>query len=87
MQQVDNDQLVVGTRKDLEVDFDGLRYSAAKGINTIGKARIFTEKYADSDRMRVYVPKEVTNDPTTITFTFYFLRYPNNDEYHCEYNR
>lgn len=75
MQQVEKGELVAKTRKDLEVDFDGLRYSAAKGINTIGKARIFTEKYADSDRLRVYVPaiENLTNDPTTVTFTFYFF--------------
>lgn len=74
MQQVTaKGEWVLGTKKNLEVDFDGLRYKQAKGINNIGKARIYTEKYADSDRMRVYVPKEVTNDPTTVTFTFYFF--------------
>lgn len=74
MQEVTtNGELVEGTKKDLEIDFDGLRYKQAKGINNIGKARIYTETYADSDRMRVYVPKDVTNDPTVVTFTFYFF--------------
>lgn len=74
MQQVTaKGEWVLGTKKNLEVDFDGLRYKQAKGINNIGKARIYTEKYADSDKMRVYVPSEVTNDPTVVTFTFYFF--------------
>lgn len=74
MQEVSTDgELKIGTKKNLEVDFEGLRYKQAKGINTIGKARIYTEKYADSDRMRVYVPETVTNDPTIVTFTFYFF--------------
>lgn len=73
MQQVKNGELVAKTRKDLEADFDGLRYISAKGINAIGKPNIYTETYADSDTMRVYVPKNLTNASTTITFTFYFF--------------
>lgn len=73
MQEFKNGALVPNTRKDLERDFDGLRYISAKGINTIGKARIFTETYADSDRMRVYIPNELTNEQTTVTFTFYIF--------------
>ena len=73
MQELADGELKYGTRKDLEVDFEGLRYISAKGINTIGKPRIYTETYADNDRIRVYVPKNLTNAPTTITFTFYFF--------------
>lgn len=73
MQEVSDGSLVLNTRKDLENDFNGLRYSRAKGINTIGKARIYTEKYADSNKMRVYVPENLTNEPTAVTFTFYFF--------------
>ena len=73
MQEIADGELKYGTRKDLEVDFEGLRYISAKGINTIGKPRIYTETYADNDRMRVYIPKDLTNAPTTITFTFYFF--------------
>ena len=73
MQEIADGELVANTRKDLETDFDGLRYISAKGINTIGKPRIYTETYANSDRMRVYVPKDLTNDPTTVTFTFFFF--------------
>lgn len=61
-------------KMDIEADFCGcIRYSKAEGINTIGKPRVYTEKYSDSDRLRVYVPKEVTNDATKVVFTFYFF--------------
>ena len=77
MQQVtkrdDAWELVPNTRKDLEVDFSALRYSKAEGINNIGKPRVYTETYADSDRLRVYVPEVVTNEATKVTFTFYFF--------------
>ena len=73
MQEISNGLLVPTTRKDLEHDFEGLRYISAKGINSIGKARIFTETYADSDRVRAYVPETITNESTTVTFTFYFF--------------
>ena len=68
--------------KDLEEDFkvmvDGnivgrLRYKECKGLNTIGKPRVYTEKYADSDRLRTYIPKNVTHDATTIELTLYFV--------------
>lgn len=66
-------ELVPNTRKDLETDFSALRYSKADGINNIGKPRVYTETYADSDRLRVYVPEVVTNEATKVTFTFYFF--------------
>jgi hypothetical protein len=66
-------ELVPNTLKDLEKDFPALRYSKAEGINSIGKSRVYTEKYADSDKLRVYVPEEVTNEATKVTFTFYFF--------------
>lgn len=62
------------SRMNLEKDFNGLRYSRAEGLDKIGKAKnIYTEKYADSDRTRVYMPEVVTNEPTTVNFTFVFV--------------
>lgn len=72
------------TKKDLEVDFVGLRYQEAKGLNLTGKPRVYTETYADADRVRVYMPKKVTYEPTTITFSFVFFgedRYKTYDEF------
>lgn len=68
--------------KDLEEDFKivgggqvrgQLRYKECKGLNTIGKPRVYTEKYADSDRLRTYIPTEITHDATTIKLTLYFM--------------
>lgn len=72
------------TQKDLEVDFEGLRYQEAKGLNLTGKPRLYTETYADADKVRVYIPENVTYEPTTITFSFVFFgenRYKTYDEF------
>ena len=60
---------------DLENDPDyvGLRYLKAEGMNTIGKSKnIYTEQYADSDRLRVYLPPDgnYANEATVVTMTF-----------------
>ena len=59
--------------KDLEVDFEGLRYLKATGLNDIGEARVYTETFADSDRTRVYIPSEVTHKQTTVTLSLVFV--------------
>lgn len=59
--------------KDLEVDFVGLRYKECKGLDTIGAANVYTESYADSPRLRVHVPSNLTHKPTTVTLTLYFI--------------
>ena len=59
---------------DLEKDFNGLKYSSMEGIETIGAAKnIYSESYSDSDRLRVYVPDNLTHKPTTVTLTLYFV--------------
>lgn len=72
-------------RKNLEVDFEGLLYSKAKGLNDKGKIKnSYSEKYADSDRLRVYFPQEPKREATTVTFTLYFTgenRYAVFDEF------
>lgn len=71
--------------KDLEVDFDGLLYSKAKGLNDKGKIKnTYKETYADSDRVRIHFPSEPKRDTTTVTFTFFFRganRYKTFDEF------
>lgn len=72
------------TQRDLESYFEGLRYQEAKGLNLTGKPRLYTETYADADKVRVYIPEDVTYEPTTITFSFVFLgenRYKTYDEF------
>ena len=60
--------------RDLENDseFEGLKYSKAEGLDKVGKPRVYTETFKDSDRLRVHIPENITNDPTTVKFTFFF---------------
>lgn len=65
---------ISNTEKSLEDYYQGLRYSKLIGIDTIGKAKnIYTETYADSDKVRVYVPELVQYEATTLTLTLYFF--------------
>lgn len=68
--------------KDLEEDFkieeEGkvvgqLRYKECKGLNTIGKPRTYTESYADSDRLRSYIPETTLSEATDVKLTLYFM--------------
>lgn len=63
-------------------DFEGLRYSKAEGLDRIGKPRVYTEKFSDSDRLRVHIPSELTNDATTVDFTFFFVGEKRRTSYH-----
>lgn len=58
---------------DIEEQFDGLLYMRAEGMNDIGKSKnVYTEGYADSDRLRVHLPPDgnYTNEATKITMHF-----------------
>lgn len=58
---------------DIEDEFPGLRYLKATGLNDIGAAKnLYTEEYADSDRIRVYLPPDgnYANQGTTVKMTF-----------------
>lgn len=63
----------------IEVDLkmeDGtcVRYSKIDGIEALGAPKnVYSESYADADRLRVYAPTEVKHKETTVTLTLYFL--------------
>jgi len=58
----------------IEEVFDGLKYKECKGLEDKGKPKnIYTESYADADKLRVYMPVTVYRESTTITFTFVFI--------------
>lgn len=63
-------------------DFEGLRYSKADGLDKVGSPRVYTEKYADSDRLRVHMPDNLTNESTTVEFTFFFVGENRRASYH-----
>lgn len=65
---------VESTTKDLEAFYEGLKYSKLTGINDIGKTKnIYTEKYPEGDRVRVYIPELAQYESTTMTLTLYFF--------------
>lgn len=58
---------------DIEEHFSGLLYMKADGMNDIGKSKnVYTETYADSDRLRVFLPNDgvYANEATKITMRF-----------------
>lgn len=60
--------------KDLEEDFDGLRYIRCTGIDEIGKAKnIYTETYSDADKVRTFIPNEIKSAETDIELTLCFF--------------
>lgn len=66
--------LVDGTLKDLENDFQGLKYSKLEGITSYGVAKnIYTEKYSDSNTLRTYVPNKITREAISVTLKLYFI--------------
>lgn len=74
IQQINKDGSIPegSVTKDLEADYAGLRYKQCKGLNTIGKPRVYTETYADSDRLRSYIPDIPLFDATEVELTLYF---------------
>ena len=75
---VDEDKYLKENKIDLEAYFVGLKYAKCEGLDTIGKPKnIYTETYCDAEKKRVYMPdnitKKITNEPTTITLTLYFV--------------
>lgn len=60
-------------RKDLEETFH-CRYVKAEGIGENGKVKnIYTESYADAEKLRVFVPEEVLYENTEVSLTLLFL--------------
>ena len=66
--------------RDLETDenfnFDDgtrLKYCKCVGLEDVGEARIYTEEYADSDRIRVLIPEKITHKPTEVKLTLVFV--------------
>ena len=75
VEKVGNEYLPIeSSTMGLESHYSGLKYSKLTGINDIGKTKnIYTEKYADGDRLRVYIPELAQHEATTMTLTLYFF--------------
>lgn len=58
----------------LEGSFKGLKYVESSGLNELGKPKNqYTENYADSDNVRVYIPDDLHNDSRSVSITLLFI--------------
>lgn len=74
MQKCRKDGMPIGTEKNLEKDFNGLKYAKCVGLDAFGKPQnIYSEVYSESNGVRTYIPDAVTNASTTITLSLYFF--------------
>ena len=65
---------IAGTLKNLEEDFEGLKYSKCVGLDLRGKIQnSYSETYSESNGIRVYMPDEVTHASTKVTLSLYFF--------------
>lgn len=70
MQRIDT---TGNSQVDIEARWPGLLYKEAVGLLNIGSAKnVYIEEYADSDRQRVFIPKDdhYANNKTDVTFKF-----------------
>lgn len=59
---------------DIEQKYSGLKYISAKGLFDKGKPKNrYTEVFADSDKLRVWVGADIRREATEIDFTFAFV--------------
>lgn len=65
--------LSIGSLSDIETIFK-VKYMSCTGLEELGKPKnIYTETYADADKLRLYQPSDIAREATKITFTFAFL--------------
>lgn len=68
---------------DIESAFSGLHYAKCDGLSSYGKIKnIYTESYAETDELRVYLPENVARENTDIEFEFVFIGNGRRDVYH-----
>lgn len=68
---------------DIESYFIGLHYSKCTGADSYGKPKnIFTETYAETSELRVYIPETVARENTDVEFEFVFDGENRRDTYH-----
>lgn len=67
---------------DLEATFQGMKYISCDGLSNYGKVKnIYTETYAETDELRVYLPENVARENTDIEFVFGFEKENRRDTY------
>lgn len=80
MQRVDKTNQPV---KDLEADFKGLRYKEFKGLENFGKIKsVYTESFAETDELQVYMADTPIRENITPTLTLVFIGDNKRKAYH-----
>lgn len=75
------------TEISLEDYFSGMKYIRATGLDNYGKIKnIYTESYAETENLRVYIPDNVVRDNTDIEFEFGFEKENRRNTYHSFVN-
>lgn len=68
---------------DIEAKFDGLHYVKCDGLSKFGAVKnVFTETFAETSELRVYLPETVARENTDIEFEFVFDGDNRRDTYH-----
>lgn len=70
------------SRKDLEVDFVGLKILQVKGEDSYGKPKVYVESFAETDELNVYFPEVVYRDNPDVTFKIAFVGENRRKTYH-----
>ena len=71
-----------GNAIDLEAYFPGLKYVSCTGLSNYGKIKnIYTESYAETEQLRVYMPDAIVRENTDIEFEFGFTGENRRDTY------
>lgn len=76
IQECDKDGTPTGEAKDLEKDFEGLRYMKCTGLATIGKPlNIYTERYHEVERERLFIPDsdKITREAIDVVLSLVFV--------------
>lgn len=68
---------------DIEKTFSGLHYAKCDGLDRFGAVKnVYTETYAETSELRVYIPGNVARENTEIEFEFVFDGENRRDTYH-----
>lgn len=64
----------IGEEKDIEADFDGVRYKSMSGLESYGTpANVYSETAAESGKAMVYVSPNPTESQAELILTLYFF--------------
>lgn len=68
---------------DIEETFSGLHYAKCDGLDRFGSVKnVYSEIYAETSELRVYIPENVARENTDIEFEFVFDGENRRDTYH-----